>query len=62
MLAGVLYELYFFWENLRFSRFPVGLLPFGITKVRGLFGQASTRLRNKLSEGCKWLRVGLKFL
>lgn len=39
--------------HLRFSRFPVGLLPFGTAKIERLFGQASFGLRNKVWAGCK---------
>jgi hypothetical protein len=56
---GVPYALLFL-GNLRFSRLPVGRLPFGTAKIGGLFGWASCGLRNKLSEGCKWLGLGEK--
>ena len=61
MLAsrGVPYALLFLGD-LRFSRFPVGQLPFGTAKVGELFGWASDGLRNKVREGCKWLGLGKK--
>lgn len=58
--VGEFRRLCFFAGRLAFSRFPVGLLPFGTAKVGGLFGLASGGLRNKVCVGCKWLGLGEK--